>query len=65
MIYPALQHLTGYMTMDFLYVDDKDADQLRGNREELISAFVFPIRIVQSLYYLYPEFQASSYPLWL
>ena len=28
---------------------------------KLISAFVFPIRIVQSLYYLYPKFKASSH----
>ena len=32
---------------------------------KLISAFVFAIRIVQSLYYLNPKFQASSYLLWL
>ena len=32
---------------------------------KLISAFVFAIRIVQSLYFLNPKFQASSYLLWL
>ena len=32
---------------------------------KLISAFVFAIRIVQSLYYLNPKFQASSHLLWL
>ena len=32
---------------------------------KLISAFVFAIWIVQSLYYLNPKFQASSYLLWL
>ena len=32
---------------------------------KLISAFVFAIRIVQSLYYLNPIFQASSHLLWL
>ena len=32
---------------------------------KLISAFVFAIRIVQSLYYLNPKFQASSHFLWL
>ena len=32
---------------------------------QLISAFVFAIRIVQSLYYLNPKFQASSHLLWL
>ena len=30
-----------------------------------ISAFVFAIRIAQSLYYLNPKFQASSHILWL
>ena len=30
---------------------------------KLISAFVFAIRIVQSLYYLHPKFQASSHRL--
>ena len=32
---------------------------------KLISAFVFATRIVQSLYFLNPEFQASSHLLWL
>ena len=32
---------------------------------QLISAFVFAIRIIQSLYYLHPKFQASSHLLWL
>ena len=32
---------------------------------KLISAFVFAIRIVHSLYSLYPKFQASSHLLWL
>ena len=32
---------------------------------QLISAFVFALRIVQSLYYLNPKFQASSHILWL
>ena len=32
---------------------------------KLINAFVFAIRIVQSLYYLHPKFQASSHFLWL
>ena len=50
--------------------ENKDADQLRGNREadadqlrgtaKLISAFVFATRIVQFLFYLNPKFQASS-----
>ena len=32
---------------------------------KLISAFVFTTRIVQSLYFLNPKFQASSHLLWL
>ena len=32
---------------------------------KLISAFVFATYIVQSLYFLNPKFQASSYLLWL
>ena len=32
---------------------------------QLISAFVFAIRIVQSIYNLIPKFQASSHLLWL
>ena len=32
---------------------------------KLISAFVFATRIVQSLFFLNPKFQASSHPLWL
>ena len=45
----------------FCICEYKDADQLRG----LIIAFVFAIRIVQSLFYLNPKFQASIHPLWL
>ena len=45
----------------FCICENKDADQLRGN---LVSAFVFAIRIVQSLYYLNLKFQASSHLLW-
>ena len=44
---------------------NKDADQLRSNTAQLISAFVFAIRIVKFLYYLNPKFQASSHLLWL
>ena len=45
--------------------ENKDADQLRGNREadhtaKLISAFAFATRIVQFLFYLNAKFQASS-----
>ena len=32
---------------------------------KLISAFVFATRIVESLYFLHPKFQASSHLLWL
>ena len=32
---------------------------------QLISTFVFATRIVQSLYYLNPKFQASSHLVWL
>ena len=32
---------------------------------QLISAFVFTIQIVQSLFYLNPKFQASIHLLWL
>ena len=39
--------------------ENKDADQLRGNREA-DHAFVFAKWIVQFLLYLYPKFQASS-----
>ena len=55
----------------FCICENKDADQLRGydqlrgNREANQRQFVFAIRIVQSLYYLYPKFQASSHLLWL
>ena len=53
---------------DFCICKNKEADQLRGNREvtaKLISAFVFAIRILQFLYYLNPKFQASTHLLWL
>ena len=49
---------------DFCICENKDADQLRGNREA-DHVFVFAIRIVQSLYYLNPKFQFSSHLLWL
>ena len=39
--------------------------QRRTSAAQLISAFVFAIRIVQSLYYLNPKFQDSSHLLWL
>ena len=48
----------------FCICENKDADQLRGNREA-DQRLVFAIRIVQSLFYLNPKFQASSHLLWL
>ena len=48
----------------FCICENKDADQLCGTAQ-LISAFVFVTWIVQSLFYLKPKFQASSYLLWL
>ena len=49
--------------------ENKDADQLRGNREadtaKLISAFVFATRIVHFLFFLNPKFNASSHLLCL
>ena len=44
--------------------ENKDADQLRGNREA-DQRFVFATRIVQSLFFLNPKFQASSHLLCL
>ena len=50
---------------EFCICENKDADQLRGNREaDLISAFVFATWIVQSLYFLNPKFQASNHLLY-
>ena len=43
----------------FYICKNKDADQLRGNREA-DQRLCFAIRIVLSLYYLHPKFQASS-----
>ena len=40
--------------------ENKGADQLRSNCEARISAFVFATRIVHSLFFLNPKFQASS-----
>ena len=45
---------------DFCIWENKDTDQLRGNREA-DHAFVFTIQIVQSIFYLNPKFQASSH----
>ena len=49
----------------FCICENKDADQLRGNRAKLISAFVFATQIVLSLLYVNPKFQASSHLVWL
>ena len=46
----------------FCICENKDADQLTA---KLISAFVFATRIVQSLFYLNPKFQASNHLLCL
>ena len=48
----------------FCICENKDADQLRGNREA-DQRLCFYTRIVQSLFYLNPKFQASSHLLWL
>ena len=49
-----------------LFVYAKTKTQIRcAVTAQLISAFVFAIRIVQSFYFLNPKFQASSYHLWL
>ena len=48
----------------FCICENKDADQLRGYAK-LISIFILATRIVQSLYFLNPKFQASSHLLWL
>ena len=48
----------------FAYAKNKDADQLRGNREADQRLF-FATRIVQSLYFLNPKFLVPSYLQWL
>ena len=48
----------------FCTCENKDADQLCGNREA-DNAFVFATRIVQSLFLLIPKFQVSGDLLWL
>ena len=48
----------------FCICENKDADQLRGNREA-DQRLCFATRIVQSLYFLYTKFQASSHRMWL
>ena len=48
----------------FRICENKDADQ-RAVTAKLISAFVFATRIVQSIYFLKPKFQACSHLQWL
>ena len=48
----------------FCICENKDADQLRGNREA-DQRLCFATRIVKYLYFLNPKFQASSHLLWL
>ena len=47
----------------FCICKNKDADQLRSITAQLISAFVFGIRIVIFLFYLNMEFQATYHLL--
>ena len=48
----------------FCICENKDADQLHGS-VKLICVFVFATWIVQSLYFLNTNFQASSHLMWL
>ena len=48
----------------FCICENKDADQLRGNREA-DQRLGFAIRIVQFLFYLKPKFNSCSHLLWL
>ena len=48
----------------FCICENKDADQLRGNRKA-DQRLCFRYKDSQSLYFLNLKFQASSYPLWL
>ena len=49
----------------FCICENKDADQLRGSREADQRLSVRYTDIVQSLYFLNPEFHASRHLLWL
>ena len=49
----------------FCICENKDPDQLRGNRKADQRLCFCYIRIVQSLYFLNSKFQASSHLLWL
>ena len=48
----------------FCICENKDADQLRGDREA-DQRLLFATRIEQSLYFLHLKFQSSSHFLWL
>ena len=51
---------------DFCICENKDADQLRGNREaDQRLCFRYIDTVVQSLYFLNSKFHASSHLLWL
>ena len=50
-------------TPDFAYAKTKTQISFAVNAK-LISAFFFASQIVQSLHFLYPKFQASSFILW-
>ena len=61
-IYPLSTHEPRHGKTDFCICENKDADQLRGYREA-DQRLVFTTRIVQSLNFLNPKFQASSHLL--
>ena len=51
---------------DFCIFKNKGADQLRGNHAaDQRLCFRYIDKIVQSLYFLNPKFQASNHLLWL
>ena len=54
----------GMRKPDFAYAKTKTQIS-RAVTAQLISAFVFAIRIIQSIYFLNTKFQASSHILWL
>ena len=59
--YSGFPHEPRHEKTGFLYM----RKQRRRSTAKLISAFVFATRIVQSLFYLNPKFQAYSHLLWL
>ena len=63
---PCLNDMSFVMRkLAFCICENKDADQLRGNREADLRLCLFAIRIVLSLSYLNLKFQASSHLQWL